>query len=192
LQQAVPPLVQLGDYIQLYGGTSYKILGVQSVTYDATNTPTSLLLLANLEFSAQNLPPNPTSNYLITRQPRPIAGEALLQLPDDVVIDPGLPLPNPPVTLGNPIGSRPQVAGPPFNYDILFTPTGALTGPLGDSNGKIVLWVRDFAQDSDQPGAMPLVVIFSRTGRIGGFPSNPDPVLGDPYIYVLDPRNTGL
>ena len=41
---------------------------------------------------------------------------------------------------------------------------------------------------------MPIIVIFGNTGRIGGFPYNSDPNVGggDPRIYILDPRNSGL
>jgi hypothetical protein len=81
-----------------------------------------------------------------------------------------------------------------LSYDILFTPSGTLTGTLGDGTGKIVLWVRDITQDPDQPGEQPLIVIFCRTGRVGGFPINTDPNIGGgwPYYYVLDPRATGF
>jgi prepilin-type N-terminal cleavage/methylation domain-containing protein len=170
--QAVWP-VQPGDYIQLYGGPSYKIA---TLSYDPAMGTS--LYLTYAEITAQNLPPTPITNYTITRQPRPIAGEDYLQLPDDVAIDFNLSVPAIPA------------ASVGFNYDILFTPNGTLTGTLGDSNGKIILWVRDIAQDSDQPGEQPLIVVFCRTGRIGGFPS--DPTGANPYVYVLDPRATGL
>jgi prepilin-type N-terminal cleavage/methylation domain-containing protein len=194
--QAIWP-VQAGDYIQLYGGPSYKILMPETVTFN-NNVPTTSLLLANQEFSAQTLPPGvppppapapqlySITNFVITRQPRPVAGEPLLKLPDDVVIDPTLSVPN--IT---------TVLASGTNYDILFTPSGPLTGPLGNSNGKIVLWVRDVAQDppfplnpQNQPGDQILIVVFGRTGRIGAFPYNPDP--NNPYLYVFDPRNSGL
>ena len=48
-------------------------------------------------------------------------------------------------------------------------------------------------------GIADFYVVFCRTGRIGGFPYNPDPNLypagyptSYPYYYVLDPRATGL
>src|SRR5262249_46388837 len=142
-------------------------------------------------WDAVNLPPGPTTNYVIIRQPRPIPGEAPLQLPDDVAIDYQLSVPN--------IPSAAQSALTNSYYDILFTPSGPLTGPLGDSNGKIILWVRDITQDPDQPGEQPLIVVFSKTGRIGGFPVNPDQTKFPagypnlyPYYFVLDPRASGL
>ena len=146
-----------------------------------------------------NNPPLPafsTTSYQITRVPRPIAGEDILKLPDDVVIDMNLiaaASPNPYYQRSFPDAS----AATP--YDIMFTPSGVLTGRIGGGFGKIILWVRDATQDPDQPGDQPLVVVFSKTGRIGGFPSNPDQNLYPtgaptlfPYYYVYDPRNSGL
>jgi prepilin-type N-terminal cleavage/methylation domain-containing protein len=176
--QSIWPVMP-NDYIQLYGGASYKIA---SLSYDPTMNTTTLVLLYP-EITASNLPPTPITNYTITRQPRPVAGEAILQLPDDVTVDPNLSVP-----------SITNVIATGTTYDIMFTPSGPLTGPLGDSNGKIILWVRDFTQDQDQPGQQELVTVFARTGRIGGFQVNTDPSVGggSPYVYVLDPRNSGL
>src|SRR5262249_17912212 len=96
-------------------------------------------------------------------------------------------------------------ATPPY-YDIVFTPSGALTGTLGNGNGKLILWLRDLTKDYPLPpnpqndtGDQPLLVIFSRTGRIGAVPFTTDPTLfpaGNPalypYYYALDPRSSGL
>src|SRR5262249_27120842 len=153
------------------------------------------------------LPPGPTTNYVIIRQPRPIPGEPVLNFPDNVIVDmnliqpPGNPLP-PPVYYQR---SFPDVTAATLtspttpNYHIVFTPSGTLTRTIGESNNKIILWVRDYTQAPDQPGEQPLIVIFSRTGRTGGFPANtnlglfpPGNQLAFPYYYVLDPRATGF
>lgn len=190
--------IQAGDYLQVQGGPSYLIAQV----VPGTATTANYVLVTSLSTNPPgvplwdnvNLPPAPaptyaTTAYTIIRQPRPIAGEDILQLPDDVVIDmrtvPGVGYSFPDWT-----AATITVSG--LSYDILFTPNGTLTGRIGESNGKIVLWVRDATQDPDQPGDQPLIVVFCRTGRIGGFPYNPDPSLGNAYIYVLDPRATGL
>jgi hypothetical protein len=172
--------VQLGDFIQIQGGPALQIA---PGGYDPVSQ-SSWVFLKLPQYSSVNPPPGPALNYTIIRQPRPIPGEAVLYLPDDVAIDGFQSVPK--LTAGN-------------TYDILFSPSGTLTGLLGDGTGKIVLWVRDITQDPDQPGDQPLIVIFCRTGRVGGFPVNPDPNLyppGNPgsfaYYYVLDPRATGF
>jgi len=178
-------VLKQGDYLQFQNGPYYRIKSVNPTT-GSIYTYSQMWLPP----PQGTIPPGNTSNFAIIRQPRPIAGEAVLQLPDDIVIDYQLSLPNIP-----PVG----------NYDILFSPSGALVGALGNANsaagGKIVLWVRDVTQDyplpasaGSQPGDQLLVVVFGRTGRIGGFPWNPDPNVGGgyPYYYVFDPRNSGL
>jgi prepilin-type N-terminal cleavage/methylation domain-containing protein len=168
-------LVQNNDLLQIQGGPSFVI---QPEGYNAL-TGQSSVLLKYAQFSQTTQPPGATTQYVIIRQPRPTAGEQTISLPDDVVVDPML--------------SQPQISGT-FNYDILFSPSGSLTGPVGDNYGKVILWIRDVTQDPDQPGDQPLVVIYGRTGRIGAAPYNPDPNVGggDPYYFVYDPRNSGL
>jgi prepilin-type N-terminal cleavage/methylation domain-containing protein len=168
-------LVQNNDLLQIQGGPSFVI---QPEGYNAL-TGQSSVLLKYAQFSQTTQPPGATTQYVIIRQPRPTAGEQTISLPDDVVIDP--------------LRSQPQITGN-FNYDILFSPSGSLTGPVGDNYGKVILWIRDVTQDPDQPGDQPLVVIYGRTGRIGAAPYNPDPNVGggDPYYFVYDPRNSGL
>jgi len=164
--------IQPGDYLQIQGGQAHLIASVD-VANNAVFTVTAV-------WGPANLPPTQTTNYAIIRQPRPMTGEQLLQLPDDVGIDPTLSVADstPLSSLGN-------------TYDIVFTPSGTLTGPLGNASSKIILWVRDYTQDlNDQPGQMPLIAVFCRTGRTGGFPNNYQN--GNPYLYVLDPRATGL
>jgi hypothetical protein len=214
-------LVQLGDFIQLQGGPSYVIRpeGFNPLTN------TSIVSLAIPQFNAVNQPPGPTTNYLITRQPRPIADEKTLTLPDDVVIDLNSPIlvpagvPSPPagVRLSAPdwtAGTIDPLTPNQILYDILFSPSGALVGNIGNGNGKIILWFRDVTKDyplilipGPPPSLLPagpgsdtgdqhLLVISSRTGRIGAVPFNSNPNVPstgyDPYFYVYDPRNSGL
>jgi hypothetical protein len=79
-----------------------------------------------------------------------------------------------------------------------------VTGPIGTANGKIVLWIRDVSKDYPLPpnptsdtGDQHLLVILTRTGRIGAVQFNNDPNVPspgnyDPYFYVYDPRASGL
>jgi prepilin-type N-terminal cleavage/methylation domain-containing protein len=169
--------VQAGDFLQVQGGPSYLISGV---TAGVGTPPVSTVTTANLMYSAG--PPNPTSNYVIIRGARPLPGEEPLSLPDDVIVDATKSMPIIPVPL---VGQVPTLY-----YDILFTPAGTVTGSLGDSNGKIILWVRDASQDPDQPGEQPLIVIYTRSGAVAAVPSNPQNPT-NPYQFVTDPRNSG-
>ena len=180
--------VQPGDFILVQGGVSHQIT---TVVGPSGATPAFILTVPTLQYpnatqlwDPVNLPPAPAPNYIafnytIIRQPRPMIGEPLLQLPDDVGIDPTLSLAD-----SLPLSSLGGV------YDIVFSPSGTLTGTLGNGFSRIILWVRDYTQDIDQPGQMPLICVFCRTGRTGGFPNNYQN--GNPYLYVLDPRATGL
>lgn len=189
--------VQSGDYLQFQDGTSYVISSV-----NATPAPTSVpapneIFTTNpmwLAGNPANAPGN-TSNYVIRRAPRQTAGEDVLKLPDDVVIDLQLSRPSPMVVI-SPTGQA--------YADILFTPSGAVTGALGDSSGKIVLWLRDVTKDFPLPpnpnattGDQPLLVIYTRTGRVAAVGYNNDPNVPapgqyDPYFYTYDPRSSGL
>jgi prepilin-type N-terminal cleavage/methylation domain-containing protein len=182
--------VQIGDYLQFQGGTSYVISGVNNPNPNDIFTTNPMWLAGN----PANAPGN-TSNYVIIRAARQTAGEDTLRLPDDVVIDLTLSRPLPMVVT--------SLTGQTY-ADILFTPSGALTGTLGDSNGKIVLWLRDVTKDYPLPpnpqsntGDQPLLVIYTRTGRVAAVQFNSDPntpAAGayDPYFYVYDPRSSGL
>jgi prepilin-type N-terminal cleavage/methylation domain-containing protein len=172
--------IQIGDYIQIQGGQAHQIVGVNPATATTPSSVGTAVPVWNPALGA----PGPTTNYTIIRQPRPIPGENILQFPVDVGINPTLSLADstPFSTLG-------------ISYDIVFTPSGTLTGALGNGFNKLIFWVQDYTQDLDQPGEMPLIAVFCSTGRIGGFQNNYQNAGGNPslsYIYVLDPRATGL
>jgi prepilin-type N-terminal cleavage/methylation domain-containing protein len=193
--------VQPGDYLQVQGGQAHLITHVYPPN-PVAGTP-GYVLTATTLWDPVNLPPAPatatppysTAEYQIIRQPRPITGEPVLDLPNDVVID----MNPPPNQHSVPDGTVAVTTLSGLSYDILFTPSGTVTGAIGESTGKIILWVRDPGQDPDQPGDQPLIVIFCRTGRSGGYPVNFNPALyptgnpgAFPYYYVLDPRATGF
>ncbi len=186
--------VQVGDYLQFQNGQSYLITGINTPNPGDIYTQ-SQMWVPNPNVNPQM--PGPTSNYVIIRSARPTAGEETLRLPDDVVIDPNLCL-----NLGGPSAL--------LTYDLLFSPSGAMTGTIGNANGKIALWLRDTTKDyplvngppllpntQGDTGDQPLLVIYSRTGRIGAAPFNRDPNIPaagnyNPYYWIYDPRNSGL
>jgi prepilin-type N-terminal cleavage/methylation domain-containing protein len=123
-----------------------------------------------------------TAQYVIYRQPRPMAGEPVLQMPRDVGIDfsrdPSTNDPRkyawsrfyPYIGTGN---------GQPL--EILFHPNGSVMGPLGTNYARICLWVRDVSQDWNSPaqlmqlppGDNSLITIYTRTGMVASHPIDP-------------------
>jgi prepilin-type N-terminal cleavage/methylation domain-containing protein len=126
--------------------------------------------------------PNP--QWLVRRQPRVLAGEDTLQLPQDVAIDLSLSIPN--------YNQANQTY-----IDILFDRHGMVIGPM-TSYDKVMLWVRDVAQPAPNPnnqaandGDHTLVCIYCRTGGIASHPANFDPNEGDFYAFAREGRSSG-
>ncbi|HTK75151.1 MAG TPA: hypothetical protein VL371_07810, partial [Gemmataceae bacterium] len=129
-----------------------------------------------------------TAQYSIYRQPRPMAGEPVLQLPRDVGID-----------FSRELSTNEQVGNPPppnwtgYNWyrfypkiptgggqpvEILFHPNGSVMGPLGTNYARICLWVRDVSTDVTDPTQLPpgdnsLITIYTRTGMVASHPVDP-------------------
>jgi prepilin-type N-terminal cleavage/methylation domain-containing protein len=170
--------VQPGDFLQIQSGPSLKITAVLP-NLTATPVTTSLQTLSPTYALALGQPPvlpplTIGNNFAIIRAPRPRPSEAPLQLPTDIVIDMNQSIPG----------------AIPGQYDIMFAPSGNVIGTLGNTTGKVILWVRDSTQDPANPGTQELITVFTRTGLIGAFPVN---LAGpDPYFYTRDPRNSGM
>jgi prepilin-type N-terminal cleavage/methylation domain-containing protein len=160
--------VQPGDYLEVGGGGLVRqITSIQSHssyspafpgdTMGPDRIPGSLSLEANeLTLSssvAQSI--SATTYYRIVRGPRLVAGEQALQLTQDVAID--LNLCRLPGGSFNPYNPSPT--------DILFSPTGPITGP-GASVDKMILFLRDVTKSGLQ-GDMRLITVNCRTGSIG-------------------------
>jgi prepilin-type N-terminal cleavage/methylation domain-containing protein len=155
-------MAQPGDYLEVQGG---------GLLYRITNVTPSGLLLDRAPVIPMT---TPTLQYRIIRQPRPLAGETPLKLPQDVIIDTGLSLP-PPTNAGS--------------GDLLFSPSGRLLGPLG-AQTQVVLWVRDVTRDSPTDNSPVLVSIYARTGFIAVHPVN---IAGpDFYSFTRDGRLSGM
>jgi prepilin-type N-terminal cleavage/methylation domain-containing protein len=166
-------LVQQGDYLELRGSVHW-IQGTSST---------------QVQVSSDVSLGSPTTNYRIFRQPRPLVGEDILQLPPDMVIDIG-PDPN-----GN---LRSHVPLRMTFYEILFSPTGEVIGT--GSGGKVLLLVRDSTvlDNPYDPAATAVVSINPRTGLIAAqpvAPYNPNMPLipgNDPYANTEDARSSGM
>ena len=165
---ATPAGVLAGDYLELNGGG----LVHQITSVNTTATPPSLTLALPISGAA-------TPNYRIIRQPQQLLGMPTLQLPSDVAVD---------ITSGYSVAvpSNPTNAN---NYDIIFSPSGAVIG-RGTTGNQIILWVRDITQ-SQMQGSPMVVGINVRSGLITIGPVVTTPG-GNPCSQVQDPRTPGM
>jgi prepilin-type N-terminal cleavage/methylation domain-containing protein len=171
-------LVHAGDYLQLQGGgLTHQIISPPPIKANQCALASGLLP-ANV-----SLPPG-GATFRIKRQPRLLAGEQPLQLPQDVAIDLSV---NPKRSLNVPARQQP---GSQLVYsEILFSPGGGVVGQ-GTGNAPIALWVRDVTlNDPNAPGDQTLIVIYPRTGLIAAHPVAQG---GDPYQFIRDGRSSGF
>jgi type II secretory pathway pseudopilin PulG len=183
-------LVQPGDYLELRGGGN--VHRIASVTRDQLFL--SDATLDDPEFT-------PTTNYRIYRQPRPLLGEKVLDLPGDMVIDLGLPASIDRAT-GNPLSfqtDRPTrsvnvperltgggTSPPKLVLEVVFSRRGAV---LSQRKGKVILWLRDATATAISPRTDVLVTIPVGTGFIAACDVAPGP---NPYLYTENGRDSGL
>jgi prepilin-type N-terminal cleavage/methylation domain-containing protein len=188
-------LVQAGDFLLFRGeGTPLRITYVQ----DATSPPPTALYVSMPNPLPLDVPFVPR-RYQILRQPRLLAGEQPLQLPQDAAIDlspfASGPLAgqshsqNVPIRLvpfGDPLAGS-QDAKP--YREILFSPSGSVVGQ-GSATRPIILWVRDVSKDTSAPGLQTLIAIYPTSGLIATHSVAEDPM--DPWKYARDGRSSGL
>jgi prepilin-type N-terminal cleavage/methylation domain-containing protein len=185
-------LVQPGDYLELFGGGSVHLI--------ANVTGTTLTLNdTTVNYPA---PFQPTTNYRILRQPRPLLGEKALDVPGDTVIDLGKPARSD--ANGNPLSFQPAPAPPDSRslnvperlvglapqqklvLEVVFSPSGAV---LTQNTGKVILWLRDSTATPPDLGSPSLIGIPVRTGFIGAYDVAPG---NNPYQYTENGRASGL
>lgn len=190
-------LVQPGDFFRLEVGTpsNYQIQNVLSPTTVQLTRPLNPPLVQ----SAAG-----TVNYRIIRQPRPIAGENPVDLPENVVVDLGYINQ---IAPGNQMTVRPVPGTAPpnqqFYYEVLFDPAGTV---MNRTSAAIVLWVRDATEPPPQPAGQPplppfplqsdpkphvnlLIAIYPRTGAIA---QHPVADRANPLLFALDGRSSGM
>ncbi len=183
------PLVQAGDYLELSGGgTLYAITGVTTSVYSA-NKQSYVALNLSSSFTGPTLNTNTasfgTTTWRIIRQPRRLAGEDFLTLPQDIVVDlstmpPSQPPQVPPQVYTWSQNVPQRTVGGTTYYEILFSPTGDVIGQTANS-GKVLLWVRDTTVPSPSQGDNPtmqgnptLVAVQVRGGFLGTYPVLPN------------------
>lgn len=157
--------VQSGDFIEFKGGGLARMInGVSS---------SSLGWASALPYPIQN-----TGDYRIIRQPRLLRGEEPLILPRDVAID----------------MADNRCRAIPDRLEILFAPSGEMiSGGLGPSDDRIILYVRDTTYDDFTQGAPTLVVVHVRTGMIAAHPVNTGGIGAHGlYQFAYDARSSGM
>jgi prepilin-type N-terminal cleavage/methylation domain-containing protein len=153
--------VQPGDYIELRGTGL-----VHRIDPDPKNTPVQpneLKLLSPLPVEITTWTPQ----YRIIRAPR-VQGEEPETMPVNVAIDLAVSRNLPP-------------ANSDGNIDILFSPAGAVLGPVGTD--KIILWIRDYTLPTPFEGEPTLIAVYTRSGLIAAYPVDMPPA-ADPYSFV--------
>ncbi len=186
-------LVQKGDFIQI-GGPGAELKKLADPPLVPTGSPLTSTSGTFQTVNNYSSTITPTSTYRIYRSARPVPGEEVITLPDDVIIDFQAPT--------NWTSRSTMTANPDTGfYDILFSPSGAVLGAAGRS-GQIALWVRDTSEDPVPAQAsfypadanQTLIVIFPRTGLIGAYPIDPSNPSDRTqcYSFTRDPRAGGL
>jgi prepilin-type N-terminal cleavage/methylation domain-containing protein len=210
--------VDAGDFLELTGGPN-GLFQIRAVL-PSGGAPRSVLLLDDMVVGTEP-PPSPpgppnqqryinmTTGFRVIRAPRPLAGEAPVQLHRDVYIDlmNCYPCPlnlGPPVNpSGAPYGNAATqyIAGgwgptnnglldpsqsppnPPNNIDLMFNSSGFVASA---PTGMLILTVRHV----DRPNDALLVCVYTRTGKVTTHVVND--VGLDPYSEVRKGTNPGL
>src|SRR5262249_21907099 len=132
--------VMNGDYLELNGGAQVHV--ITGVSKSSQTLATTRLLIS----VPQNSRPEDSPSFRIIRQPRPLPGEDILALPQDMAVDLTLDNGTPPSTLySRNIPTRTvtsALSGRLTLYEIVFSPRGAVVGQNTPS-GKIILWLRN-------------------------------------------------
>ena len=179
-------LVQPGDYLELQDQLHQitQVLG-----------PTRLALRdVDVTLNSPAQPGRTTGDYRILRRPRPLQGEDVLTIPNDVAVDMGQATVSDGVVTGFASGPSRNVpqrrvsATSSVILEVVFGPGGGLVGS-GVGGGKVLLWVRDVSAEPPDGGHPILVAIQARTGFIAAHPVAPG---ADPYAFTEDGRASGM
>jgi hypothetical protein len=161
--------------------------------------------------------PFTTEDWRIVRAPRPLAGEEVLSLPQDIGIDVSTVvdaangrlrsvtslLPNHPfrtVTVPNPANGQPITVAD-LDIDLLFSPSGEVlrrNGTLGTT--KTIYWVNDGTLDTNvfaNPlpvfhGDQIAVVVYGHSALIESQPVDVNQLTGSYFGFTQDGRSSGL
>ena len=175
------PFVEPGDWLELTeSGSQYRIIpagagvGLEYPTPQGAPDTTRMVVAPQIR-EARLAPFVATQGGLrFVRNPKPLMGEDVLELPTEVVID-----------LNKCVGLAPR-ANPLDPIDIAFSSAGPVTPA---QIGRIVLWVEHRGDDGLSVGEDTLMTIYTRTGAIQAHPKGP---ATNVYQYTQDGLSSGL
>jgi prepilin-type N-terminal cleavage/methylation domain-containing protein len=181
-------LVQAGDYLEVRDGGVYLIGNVTSGTTLTLTNLTSGSYDASLSISSPG-----TTNFRILRQARFLLGEEPLVLPNNFAVDMRQVGNVSPSTIQsnylNPAGwNQTSITGPSYNYDIVFSPTGAVVG-ANASNGLVTFLVYDLTMDPYDSNRAGVIGVQTRTGFIGAYSVYST---ANPFYFAQIARESGL
>jgi hypothetical protein len=183
--------VQPGDYLEINGGLLARIEELLPSGQKCNQLRLSRDLRPTGTATGVAIT---TRNHRIIRQPRRLAGENSVKLPQDVVIEVPPPTGQPPLYTSQKLPMRTvSVNGVPAAtfYEIVFAPSGGVVGKGTTSNDIIMLWVHDTTRDSPLEGEPLLVTVQIRTGMIATQPVDVGNPL-NPYRFARDASASGL
>jgi hypothetical protein len=197
----LPPaqyLVQPGDCLEVRDGGVYLIAGATSTLSTPPVTTIKLASITGYDASLNinnppTTPPTTTTNYRILRQPRLLIGETPLDLPNNFAVD-ARPIPGSIIPGNTTVPWSNVAAGLSGNFEILFSPTGAVVGTNAGS-GIIVISVYDMTMNPFDINRVGIVAVQGRTGFIGAYSAGPG-VPGTngytPFGFTASGRESGL
>jgi prepilin-type N-terminal cleavage/methylation domain-containing protein len=160
------------------------------------NTNTNVVLIDSGFYNPQYNLPNPSTNFKIIRQPRPIPGEEPISLSDGYEVI--LKATTAQTAIGykdifpsiykDPVGAPSAVPPvmPDYTVDFGFEKTGALYQPNFSSN--VYIWLHK--SDSTNPDDDAIIGINRLNGKVGVFPVSVGGT--DPFAFAKDLKNEGL
>jgi prepilin-type N-terminal cleavage/methylation domain-containing protein len=193
-------LVQPGDYLEIRDGGVYQI---GAVTGPNTLTLAYAATAGSYDASLTIAAPG-TTNYRILRQPRILIGEEPLSLPNNYAVDmriipgpipltpPGI-LPNTIIPNNTTIPWSNVLVGPSGNYEILFSPSGAVVGSNA-GNGTIFLTVYDMTMNPFDMNNVGIIGVQCRTGFMGAYsaPAGAGLLGYNPFYLAQIGRESGM
>jgi prepilin-type N-terminal cleavage/methylation domain-containing protein len=136
------------------------------------------------------------SYYRIIRSPRPLTGEAVVNLPKTAAGDISMVVDSPSTVYANAKPTQGSLIPQDTdgNYEVLFDPSGKVLRASG-SQGKVVLWVKDVSGNNWVADQI-LIGVYTRNGLITSQPVNLNANLGTPnfypYYFVTDGSTSGM
>ncbi len=197
------PIVEADDFLTFDSleTVPYNIHRIHSVSYSSVSPVGSTLTFGPVDPVDPTITPRTINNgnvvsnsegYHIIRRERPLAGESLLQLPKDMIID-LTPEDNPQVDPGTQGFSQ----FPGNSLDIVFDQRGQLMGDNA-AGGKVILRIRNGSKGRTE-GDQLLVVVYARTGLIAVQPLDLTPsasgqpgYYANPFSFTMDGKASGL